>query len=253
MGPPQPTRKVRAREGEQQRPRPSVPALPVRRPKPSVAWAFTGTIPAAAHSVLRLRTGQAFLRCRGPASLESPGRAVRGTPVYRAKGPLDPLQCSGSPMARAFAGTIPALRTPCCAWAPAQAFLRCRCPCYARKPGACRPWHARSPGKGSPGPFAMPRFTRGLGVRRDQRPPDARLVPAHPPDCCLSPAHPPDTRLIPAHPLAPRQVCGAPRAGPFGRENCHGHLSFRGLTPAGDGLGNKCSSCFHRGRLEKHC
>ncbi len=88
MGSPQPTRKVRAREGGQQRPRPSVPALPVRRPKPSVAWAFTGTIPA--------------------------------------------------------------LRTPCCAWAPAQAFLRCRCPCYARKPGACRPWHARSPGKGSP-------------------------------------------------------------------------------------------------------
>ncbi len=149
MGPPQPTRKVRAWEGGQQRPRPSVPALPVRRPKPSVAWAFTGTIPS--------------------------------------------------------------LRNPCCAWAPAQAFLRCRCPCYARKPGACRPWHARSPGKGSPGSFAMPRFTRGLGVRRDQRPPDARLVPAHPPDCCLSPAHPSHACLCPTHlpdfPLIP------PRAG----------------------------------------
>jgi hypothetical protein len=136
-----------------------------------------------------------------------------------------------------------ARRCPRLAWAPAQAFLRCRCPCYARKPGACRPWHARSPGKGSPGPFAMLRFTRGLGVRRDNSPPD----------CCLSPAHPPDTRLIRAYPLAPRQVCGSPRAGPFGRENCYGHFSFRGLTPAGDGLGNKCSSCLHRGRLEKHC
>ncbi len=137
-----------------------------------------------------------FFAVAVPATLESPGRAVRGTPVHRAKGPPDPWQCPGSPVAWAFAGTIPALCTPCCAWAPAQA-------------------------------------VRGLGVRRDERPPDARLVPAHPPDCCLAPAHPPDTRLIPAHPLAPWQVCGAPRAGPFGRENCHGHLSFRGLTPAG--------------------
>ncbi len=40
-----------------------------------------------------------------PATLESPGRAVRGTPVHRAKGPPDPLQCSGSPVAWAFAGT----------------------------------------------------------------------------------------------------------------------------------------------------
>ncbi len=161
------------------------------RPEPSVARAFAGTSPAAAHSLLRLGTGPS----------------------------LSSLSLS----------------------------------CFARKTRACRPWHARLPGKGSTGPFAMLRFTHGLGVRRDERPPDCCLSPAHPPDCCLAPAHPPDTRLIPAHPLAPRQVCGAPRAGPFGRENCHGHLSFRGLTPAGDGLRNKCSSCFHRGRLEKHC
>ncbi len=149
MGPPQPTRKVRAREGGQQRPRPSVPALPVRRPKPSVAWAFTGTIPSAAHSLLRLGTGPS----------------------------LSSLSLS----------------------------------CFARKTRACRPWHARSPGKGSTGPFAMPRFTYGLGVRRDERPPDARLVPAHPPDCCLSPAHPSHACLCPTHlpefPLIP------PRAG----------------------------------------
>ena len=41
------------------------------------------------------------------------------------------------------AGQSLRLRTPCCAWAPAQAF-------------------------------------RGLGVRRDERPPDTRLYPAHP-------------------------------------------------------------------------
>ncbi len=105
--------------------------------------------------------------------------------------------------------------------------------CFARKTRACRPWHARLPGKGSTGPFAMLRFTHGLGVRRDERPPDTRLYPVHPLDTRVLPPHAPDARLIPAHPLAPWQVCGAPRAGPFGRENCHGHLSFRGLTPAG--------------------
>ncbi len=46
-----------------------------------------------------------FFALAVPASLERPGRAVRGTPVHRAKGPLDPLQCPGSPMAWAFAGT----------------------------------------------------------------------------------------------------------------------------------------------------
>ncbi len=127
---------------------------------------------------LRLRTpcvawapAQAFVRCRGPAPLENPGRAVRGTPVHRAKGPPDPLQCSGSPVAWAFTGTIPSLRTPCGAWAPAQAFLA---------------WA-----------FA------GTTVHRT-----VVLVPAHPPDCCLSPAHPPDTRLIPAHPWRTRTAGG---------------------------------------------
>ncbi len=138
MGPRQPTRKVRAREGGQQRPRPSVPALPVRRPKP-----------VAAHPLRRLGTGPS----------------------------LSSLSLS----------------------------------CFARKTRACRPWHARSPGKGSTGPFAMPRFTHGLGVRRDERPPDARLIPAHPLDCCLSPAHPSHACLCPTHlpdyPLIP------PRAG----------------------------------------
>ncbi len=95
--------------------------------------------------------------------------------------------------------------------------------CCAWKTRACRPWHARLPGKGSTGPFAVLRFTRGLGVRRDERPPDTRLIPAHPPG----------TRLIPAYPPEPWQICGPPVASLFGRENCHGHFSFRGLTPAG--------------------
>ena len=46
-----------------------------------------------------------FFAVAVPATLESPGRAVRGTPVHRAKGPPDPLQCSGSPAAWVFAGT----------------------------------------------------------------------------------------------------------------------------------------------------
>ena len=45
------------------------------------------------------------------------------------------------------------LRTPCCAWAPAQA-------------------------------------VRGLGARRDNSPPDCCLCPAHPLDLCLDPPHP---------------------------------------------------------------
>ena len=88
--------------------------------------------------------------------------------------------------------SAPALRFPCCAWAPARAHLAwafagtipsaahsllrlgtglslssLSLSCFARKTRACRPWHARSPGKGSTGPFAVLRFTRGLGVRRD--------------------------------------------------------------------------------------
>jgi len=47
-------------------------------------------------------------------SLASPGLAVRGKPVRRAKGPLDPWQVSGSPMASPFAGrsTFPGSPTP---------------------------------------------------------------------------------------------------------------------------------------------
>ncbi len=52
-----------------------------------------------------------------------------------------------------FFASAPALRTPCFACVPAQA-------------------------------------VRGLGVRRDERPPDTCLFPAHPLDCCFFPAHP---------------------------------------------------------------
>jgi hypothetical protein len=152
----------------------------------------------------------AGIKARGLPSCATPLRfAVPATLAYQPE----------PSMARAFAGTIPSLRTPCFAWAPAQAF-------------------------------------RGLGVRRDERPPDTRLIPAHPPDCCLCPAHPaalgrpgqilrglpvhranpcathslrrlgtfrglgvrrderpPDTRLIPAHPpelrLYPLRPCGS--------------------------------------------
>ncbi len=82
---------------------------------PCCAWKTGTAHPCSVRSPgqsLRLRTpcvawapAQAFLRCRCPASLESPGRAVRGTPVHRAKGPPDPWQCPGSPVAWAFAGT----------------------------------------------------------------------------------------------------------------------------------------------------
>jgi hypothetical protein len=86
----------------------------------------------------------AGIKARGLPSCATPLRfAVPATLAYQPE----------PSMARAFAGTIPSLRTPCFAWAPAQAF-------------------------------------RGLGVRRDERPPDTRLIPAHPPDCCLCPAHP---------------------------------------------------------------
>ena len=118
MGPPQPTRKVRAREGGQQRPRPSVPALPVRRPKPSVAWAFTGTIPSAAHSLLRLGTGPSLSslslsllrsKARGVPSVARPftgqrvPRILCNAPVHpwlgRSPGPASTGRspCSGSP------------------------------------------------------------------------------------------------------------------------------------------------------------
>ncbi len=66
---------------------------------------FAGPSPSPRTPCVAWAPAQAFLRSRCPALLERPGRAVRGTPVHRAKGPLDPLQCPGSPMAWAFAGT----------------------------------------------------------------------------------------------------------------------------------------------------
>ncbi len=36
-------------------------------------------------------------------------------------------------------------------WVRARAFLRARCPCFARKTGAPRPWCARAPGRGFTG------------------------------------------------------------------------------------------------------
>ncbi len=81
---------------------------------------------------------RAFLRSRCPASLERPGRAVRDTPVHRAKGPLDPLQCSGSPVAWAFAGTTPSA---------AHSLLRLGT-------GPSHSWLGRSPGRSLR--FALP-------------------------------------------------------------------------------------------------
>ncbi len=51
---------------------------------------------------------------RFPAALGRPGQTIRGLPVRRAKGPLDPWQVSGSPMASPFAGrsTFPGSPTP---------------------------------------------------------------------------------------------------------------------------------------------
>ncbi len=97
-----------------------------------------------------------------PASLESPGRAVRGTPVHRAN------PCASHSLLRLGTG-------------PSHPWL-------GRSPG--RRFIGPSPFSGSPtGPFAMPRFTHGLGVRRDERPPDPRLYSVHPPDLWLIPRH----------------------------------------------------------------
>ncbi len=97
--------------------------------------------------------GLTFLRCAFLLRLEDRGRAS---------------------LLRPFTGRIPALRTPCFAWAPAQAL-------------------------------------RGLGVRRDERPPD--------------------TRLYPVHPLDPSQVSGSPMASPFSGMNVHRTLILFCLTP----------------------
>jgi hypothetical protein len=68
---------------------------------------------------------------RFPAALGRPGQTLRGLPVRRAKGPLDPWQFSGSPMASPFAGasvhrvlTFTRLTHP----RPKNAYCLCRLP-----------------------------------------------------------------------------------------------------------------------------
>ena len=63
-----------------------------------------------------INTGPAFRRSHCPASLERPGRAVRGTPVHRAKGPLDPLQYSDSPMPERSTGKSIRYAIPASLW-----------------------------------------------------------------------------------------------------------------------------------------
>ena len=62
----------------------------------------------------------------------------------------------------------------------------------------------------------MPRFTHGLGVRRDERPPDLRLFPAHP----LDPLHCP----------------GSPVAWAFAGTSVHRTLVYIWFTPRTFGL-----------------
>ena len=92
--------------------------------------------------------------------------------------------------------------SPCCAWKTGTAH-----PCSVRSPG--QSLRLRTPCVA----WAPAQVFRGLGVRRDQRPPDARLIPAHPPE--------------------PWHISGSPMASPCGREKCHWHFSFIGLTPVG--------------------
>jgi hypothetical protein len=98
------------------------------------------------------------LRGSGQGTFPVPGSDAR---LAALRSPCSCLQARGSlSVASPFSGAIPALRPPCRAWAPAQ---------------------------------AVP----GLGVRRDERPPDPRLYPAHPPDLCLDPLHPSRARSGP--------------------------------------------------------
>ncbi len=102
--------------------------------------------------------------------------------------------------------SAPALRSPCSAWAPPQAFRglgvrRDNSPldCCLFPAHPLDPWQV----SGSPtGPFARLRFTHGLGVRQGDVPPDLRLSLPHPPDTRLYPAHPPELYLVSASPMA---------------------------------------------------
>jgi hypothetical protein len=144
----------------QERPAPQKPGSP----RSSVG--LEGSPKALSSRPLSLRRSKA----RGSPSVVRPlaGAGIHRIPAYfrlapvpaanaglaALRSPCSRLQVRGSPsVASSFRGTISSLRTPCCAWAPAQ---------------------------------ALP----GLGVRRDERPPDPRLYPAHPPDLCLDPLHP---------------------------------------------------------------
>jgi hypothetical protein len=134
-----------------------------RLTRPRTTSSFDSGLSSLSLSLLRSKA-------RGSPSVANPlaGAAIHWTVVFfrlaRVPGPdarlaalrcpCSCLQARGSPsVASPFSGAIPALRTPCCAWAPARAFL-------------------------------------GSGVRRDERLPDTRLYPARPLDLCLDPLHP---------------------------------------------------------------
>ncbi len=90
------------------------------------------------------------------------------------------LQDRGSPSCAAHS---------CCAWKTGTAH-----PCSVRSPG--QSLRLRTPCVA----WAPAQDFRGLGVRRDQRPPDARLIPAHPPGAL---AH---LRLTHGEPVRPGKV-----------------------------------------------
>ncbi len=95
-----------------------------------------------------------------PASLERPGRPVRGARARRGGDSPDPRLLSGLPLALA--------RT--------RALLRSALRALACKSCACLPALRFPAALGRPG-----QTLRGLPVRRAKRPPDACLFPAHPP------------------------------------------------------------------------
>jgi hypothetical protein len=94
-------------------------------------------------------------------------------------------------------------------------------PCCAWKTGAEHPGSARSPGRSLR--FALP---AALGHR--PKPSVAWAFAGTTVHRTVV-----FTRLIPAHPPEPWPISGSPMARPCGRENCHGHFSFIGLTPVG--------------------
>ncbi len=113
--------------------------------------------------ILRFRRYVFLLR-----STISPGRGFTGSPP--------------------FSGLPPSLTRT-------HALLRFAVPALAYKPAARRPWRARSAGQSLRlripcYAWAPAQAVLGLGVRRDNSPPDCCLCPAHPLDLCLDPPHP---------------------------------------------------------------